>query len=93
MSDYKGSVELISGITPANGGDFPLVSDNDVLLENGARLSDLKINGVKPDASGNVSVSGGGGGSLSARIIDSLLIVDLSGSLTARIQDGFLVVG
>ena len=59
MSEYNGTIELISGITPKNGGTFPLVRDKDVLLANGARLSDLNINGVKPDASGNVSVSGG----------------------------------
>ena len=45
MSDYKGSVELISGITPANGGKFPLVSDKDVQMSNGERLS-MAIQGL-----------------------------------------------
>lgn len=58
MSEYNGTIELISGITPKNGGNFPLVNDKDVLLSNGARLSDLKINGVKPDENGNVQVQG-----------------------------------
>lgn len=70
MSEYNGTIELISGITPKNGGTFPLVNDKDVLLSNGARLSDLKINGVKPDENGNIQVQGGG----SATDIESELV-------------------
>ena len=39
MSEYNGTIELISGITPKNGGTFPLVSDKDVQMSNGERLS------------------------------------------------------
>ena len=36
---YNGSVELISGIKPKNGGTFPLVSAQDVQVgEDGTRL-------------------------------------------------------
>ena len=33
MAKYNGSVELISGITPANGQDFPLVAAHAVQVE------------------------------------------------------------
>lgn len=36
---YNGSVELISGIKPKNGGDFPLVNAPDVQVDDdGTRL-------------------------------------------------------
>ncbi len=38
---YNGSIELISGITPKNGGTFPLVNSKDVLMPDGSRLSDF----------------------------------------------------
>lgn len=41
MADYKGTVELISGITPKNGGSFPLVNAKDVLMPDGTRLSEF----------------------------------------------------
>lgn len=37
--EYNGSVELISGIKPKNGGTFPLVNAQDVQVgEDGTRL-------------------------------------------------------
>jgi hypothetical protein len=42
MAEYKGTVELISGITPKNNGDFPLVNAKDVQMPDGSRLSDLE---------------------------------------------------
>lgn len=36
---YNGSIELISGLKPKNGGDFPLVNAPDVQVnEDGTRL-------------------------------------------------------
>lgn len=58
MAEYKGSVELISGITPKAGGDFPLVEAKDVLMPDGSRLSNF---------------SGGGGGGGSTIVVDSEL--------------------
>ena len=42
MAEYKGTVELISGITPKNNGDFPLVNAKDVQMPDGSRLSELE---------------------------------------------------
>lgn len=41
MAEYKGSIEFISGITPKNGLDFPLVNAKDVLMPDGTRLSEF----------------------------------------------------
>ena len=39
MAEYKGSVELISGLTQKNGGTFPLVNATAVQVDNtGKRL-------------------------------------------------------
>lgn len=37
------AIELISKIKPKNGGNFPMVDAEDVLMPNGKRLSDLLI--------------------------------------------------
>ena len=42
MSESKYGVELISGITPKNGGNFPLVQAKDVEMPDGTRLSNFK---------------------------------------------------
>ena len=45
MAKYNGSVELISGITPANGQDFPLVAAHAVQVDdNGTRLDEALKN-------------------------------------------------
>lgn len=43
MSEYKFGIELISGLTPPENLDFPLVQDKDVLLSNGKRLSEINL--------------------------------------------------
>ena len=45
MTEYKGSVELVSGITPKNGGKFALVHAKDVQMNDGSRLSELTFSG------------------------------------------------
>lgn len=46
MAEYKGSIELISGITQKGGGDFPLASAKDIQVDdNGTRL-DAKLTEV-----------------------------------------------
>ncbi|MBQ8498092.1 MAG: hypothetical protein IJ489_11655 [Clostridia bacterium] len=42
MTENKYSVELISGLTPKNSGDFPLIQAKDVEMPDGTRLSELK---------------------------------------------------
>ena len=45
MAKYNGSVELISGITPANGQDFPLVAAHAVQVDDdGTRLDEALKN-------------------------------------------------
>lgn len=44
MAGFTGNIELISGITPKNNGDFPLVAAKDVEMPDGTRLSDININ-------------------------------------------------
>ncbi len=58
MSEYKGSIELISGITPKNNGDFPLVDSKDVLMPDGKRLSEISHFGYKySDAISTIDIS------------------------------------
>ena len=38
MTEYNGGIELISGITPKNGGDFALVHAKDIEMNDGSRL-------------------------------------------------------
>lgn len=40
---YRGSIELVSGITPKNGGNFPLVNADDVQVgdQESSRLSNV----------------------------------------------------
>lgn len=45
MANYNGSIELISGITPKNNGDFALVNAKDVQVdETGMRLDEKLLN-------------------------------------------------
>lgn len=42
---YNGSIELISGITPKNKGNFPLVNAKDIQVDDdGVRLSEALTN-------------------------------------------------
>ena len=60
MSEYKGSVELVSGITPKNGGSFALVHAKDVQMNDGTRLSELVMPTPEPCALPGVSESDNG---------------------------------
>lgn len=58
LSNYKGSVELIDGLTPANNNDFPLMEAHSILVgENGTRLDEVIGKQIcitaTPQASGN----------------------------------------
>lgn len=45
------AIELISKIKPKNGGTFPMVDAEDVLMPDGSRLSTFKPSGL-PDVTG-----------------------------------------
>ena len=42
MAENKYGVELISGLAPKNGGEFPLIQAKDVEMPDGTRLSEFK---------------------------------------------------
>lgn len=56
----KYGVELISGIAPKNGGNFPLVHAKDVEMKDGSRLSELVIPTPDPCTLPTVSESDNG---------------------------------
>ena len=43
MAEYKGSVELISGLTQKNGDTFPLVNATAVQVDNTGKRLDEKL--------------------------------------------------
>lgn len=49
MAKYNGSVELISGITPANGQDFPLVAAHAVQVDDDGTRLDEALKNVSTD--------------------------------------------
>jgi hypothetical protein len=46
LSSYNGSVQLISGITQKNTGDFPLVEAHDILVDDGDVRLDAKLDDI-----------------------------------------------
>lgn len=47
---YNGTIELISGITPKNGQDFPLAQAKDIYVDDDLRL-DQALKNISTDAS------------------------------------------
>ena len=43
MAEYKGSIELISGLKPKNNGDFALVNAKDIQVDDAGTRLDAKI--------------------------------------------------
>lgn len=52
MAEYKGSVELISGLTQKNGGTFPLVDATAVQVDDTGKRLDEKLKEL--ETSGNI---------------------------------------
>jgi len=52
MAEYKGSVELISGLTQKNGGTFPLVNATAVQVDDTGKRLDEKLKEL--ETSGNI---------------------------------------
>lgn len=46
MAEYKGTVELIGGLTPKNNGSFPLVSAKDIQVDDSGKRLDEKLNEI-----------------------------------------------
>lgn len=53
MPEYKGSIELIGGLTPKNNGDFPLVSARHIQVDDTGKRLDEKL--------AEIGTGGGGG--------------------------------
>lgn len=47
LSNYKGSTTLISGLTPKNGGDFPLMEAHDIVVDNAGTRLDAKLEALE----------------------------------------------
>lgn len=47
MAEFHGTVELIAGITPKNGGDFALVGAHDVQIDNDGNRLDTEFSNLK----------------------------------------------
>lgn len=60
LSDYKGSIDLISGIRPKNNGEFPLMEAHDILVGANDKRLDTAL----------AELAAGGGGGGTAAIID-----------------------
>lgn len=45
MAENKYGLELVSGLAPKNGGEFPLIKAKDVEMPDGTRLSEFKGGG------------------------------------------------
>ena len=54
MAQYKGSVELISGLTQKNGGDFPLMDAHAIQVDDTGKRLDEKLS--------EIGTGGGGSG-------------------------------
>lgn len=61
MAEYKGSVELIGGLTPKNNGDFPLVSARHVQVDDTGKRLDEKLNEIGTGGGGGTTYNIGNG--------------------------------
>lgn len=52
MDAYKGTVELIGGLTPKNGGDFPLMAAKDIQVDDEGKRLDEKLQELSDGVSG-----------------------------------------
>lgn len=97
------AIELIDKIKPKNGGDFPLVDAEDVLMPDGKRLKDFKggvtsVNGQTGDVqitvtNGKDGKDGANGVSPTVKVsksgkVTTITITDATGTHTATINDG-----
>lgn len=53
MAQYKGSVELISGLTQKNGGDFPLMDAHAIQVDDTGKRLDEKLSEIGTGGSGS----------------------------------------
>lgn len=54
MAEYTGSVELISGITQKNAGDFPLMDASAVQVDDTGKRLDVKLQELENAGSGDI---------------------------------------
>ena len=85
---YTGSIDLISGIRPKNGGNFPLVDAHDVQTrEDGTRLdAELALIWAKLKE----IIENGGGGNTSASMtvgkMEAMLVSEAENRLVSEVE-------
>lgn len=77
MAEYKGSVELIGGLTPKNNGDFPLVSAHHIQVDDTGKRLDQKL----------AEIGTGGGGGSSYVIGDGLKLDAATNTISVDVVD------
>lgn len=77
MAEYKGSVELIGGLTPKNNGDFPLVSARHVQVDDTGKRLDEKLN----------EIGTGGGGGTTYNIGNGLKLEEATNTLSVDVAN------
>ena len=75
MAEYKGSVELIGGLTPKNNGDFPLVSARHVQVDDTGKRLDEKL----------AEIGTGGGGGTTYNIGNGLKLEESTNTLSVDV--------
>jgi hypothetical protein len=79
MAEYKGSVELIGGLTPKNNGDFPLVSAHHIQVDDTGKRLDEKL--------AEIGVGGGGGGGTSYNIGNGLKLDESTNTISVDVAN------
>ena len=87
MAEYKGTVELIGGLTPKNNGSFPLVSAKDIQVDDSGKRLDEKLNEIGIGG-GSVAVTVDGMNGTSSH--GSIQIYELiqAGNTVVAVMDG-----
>lgn len=92
MESYKGSIDLISGLRPKNGGAFPLMEAKDIQTrEDGTRLdAELALIWAKIQ---EILESGGGGGtggdtpeSVTVGDMEAMLVSEAENKLVSEVE-------
>lgn len=61
MAEYKGTVELIGGLTPKNNGTFPLIDAKDIQVDDTGKRLDEKLAELGQDSTVTVTIDSGMG--------------------------------
>lgn len=90
MESYKGSIDLISGLRPKNGGAFPLMEAKDVQTrEDGTRL-DAELALIWAKIQEIIESGGGAGGdtpeSVTVGDMEAMLVSETENKLVSEVE-------